>query len=64
MLGINYFEGAIDNPPILSVSFRWHVQFSGNGYDPVNQDKISGECCASLVVHIVKSLSAMWEAQI
>ena len=43
MLGINYFEGAIDNPPVLSVSFRWHVQFSGNGYDPLNQDKINSE---------------------
>ena len=63
MLWINYFEGAIDNPPILSVSFRWHVQFSANGYDPLNQDKINGKC-ASLVAQMVKSLSAMWETQI
>ena len=64
MLGINYFEGAIDNPPVLSVSFRWHVQFSGNGYDPLNQYKINGKCCASLVAQMVKSLSAMPETQI
>ena len=52
------------NPPILSVSFRWHVQFSGNGYDPLNRDKITGKCYACLVAQMVKSLSAMWETQI
>ena len=52
------------NPPILSVSFRWHVQFSGNGYDPLNRDKITGKCYASLVAQMVKSLSAVWETQI